>query len=72
MATCTYNLSETIGAGMEARYFVNGIRVSREKFNELRDRAHDSGTLNCFSTRAWPIAGGKTRRTNYSVASFSY
>lgn len=50
---------------METRFCVNGKRVSRATFDAIRDQAT---RLDCFSTRAWEMPGGKTRRTNYSVA----
>lgn len=63
-----YQLSETIGAGMESRFYINGKRVSRADYQAIKERAYSIGRLECFHTRAWTIRGGKTRRTNYSIA----
>lgn len=60
-----YQLSETIGADMDSRFYVDGRRVSRSAYNALKDRAH---RLDCFATKARQIAGGRFRRTNYVCA----
>lgn len=65
MANYYYNLTQTQGADMETRFHVNGKRVSRATFDAIRNQA---ARLGCFSTRARQLPGGKTRRTNYSVA----
>lgn len=60
-----YNMSETKGGGMEARFYIDGKRVSRATFQTVE---REASRLDCFHTRAWPVAGGKTRRTNYKSA----
>lgn len=65
-----YTMSQTIGADMESRFYINGRRVSREYFDCVQTRARMTGTIDCFSTRARQLPGGKIRRTNYCVARY--
>ena len=60
-----YSISETTGADMESRFYVNGRRVSREYVEYLKTRAD---RLECFSTKGRQLPGGRICRTNYSVA----
>lgn len=52
-----YNMSQTIGAGMEPRFYINGRRVSRDKFDYVQMRARQ-------------LPGGKIRRINYCLARY--
>lgn len=61
-----FQLVEHVGA-YETRYIVDGRRVSRERFNALRDRAT---RLECLQTKAKQV-GTTFRRTNYSIAVFA-
>lgn len=61
----TYQLSETIGADMQTRFYVDGRRVSRAAYQSLKDRAQ---RLDCFATKARQLPGGRFRRTNYVSA----
>ena len=72
MADCTYRMTEHNGADTPARYYVNGIRVSAERFRDLKERAYSSGRLDSFATKGRQLRGGRIRRTNYCVATFSY
>lgn len=65
-----YNMSQTIGADMESRFYINGRRVSRDKFDYVQMRARMTGTIDCFSTRARQLPDGKIRRTNYCTARY--
>lgn len=63
-----YNLIETRTTGKPARFSANGKRISREQWEHIHTMAQMHGRLECFSTRAWPIEGGGTKRKNYSTA----
>lgn len=72
MGICTYRLTEHNGADIPPRYYINGIRVSRERFDDVRARAYQSGRLDSFATKCKSMPNGRFRRTNYSVATFTY
>ena len=65
----SYRLSETSGAGMAPHYVANGKRVTKERFESIKQRAFACGRLDCFSTKARQV-GTTFRRTNYSHASW--
>ena len=65
-----YQLSETKGAGMESRYYVDGKRVSQEKAEHIKQMGFMYGRVSCFHTKAWQVQGNKIRRTNYSVIQY--
>ena len=65
----TYNIAEIKGADMQARFYVNGKRVSREKCENIKQQGYMFGTVNTFHTKAWQV-GTKTRRTNYMTVTF--
>jgi len=65
-----FELSDHEGAGMQARFYVNGKRVSRDEFETIETRAYMSGRLHTFHTIGKPIAGGKIRRINYKTAQY--
>lgn len=58
-------LSETAGADMAARFYVDGRRVSRAAYQAIKDSAQ---RLDCFATKARQLPGGRFRRTNYVSA----
>lgn len=60
-----YQLSQTSGADMESRFYVDGRRVSRATFESIRGWAE---RLECFQTKGKQMRDGRIRRTNYSVA----
>lgn len=62
----SYQLTEHIGADMPPRYYVDGRRVSRTHFDDMRNAPR----LDCFSTRCKIMPGGRFRRTNYSITTF--
>lgn len=64
----TYQLSQTTGADRETRFTANGKRISRAEYDRIVARALRDGRLECFLTKGRQEAGGKVRRTNYSVA----
>ena len=63
-----YSLSETRTTGKAARFYADGKRISREKFEMIKQMAFMYGTLDTFLTRAWPVENGGTKRTNYMTA----
>lgn len=65
-----YNLTAIKGGGKSARFYIDGVRVSREKFEHVETMARMNGHLECFHTKAIPLPGGKTRRWNYSTARY--
>lgn len=65
-----YSLIETLTTGKPARFSANGKRISREEWNRIQTMARMYGRLECFSTRAWPLDNGGTKRKNYSHAQF--
>lgn len=65
-----YSMTDHKGADMPARFYIDGVRVSREKFEDIKDRGHREGRVNCFHTSGREIAGGKTRRTNHCTVQF--
>jgi hypothetical protein len=69
MTTHHYSLTTVTGADKEARFYANGVRISRERYDEICRRALMSGKLDCFSTKAKQI-GTTFRRWNYSQASY--
>lgn len=64
-----YQLAQTLGADMETRFSVEGRRVSRERFETIRDSAD---RLECLQTVGRQLSGGRFRRTNYSIAVFDH
>jgi len=50
------------------RFFIDGKRVSRERFEHMETQARMFGRLECFNTRAIPLPGGTFKRFNYSTA----
>lgn len=63
-----YSLIQTLTSGKPARYSANGKRISRERYEFIIQMASMNGHYDCFSTRAWPLPDGKTKRKNYSTA----
>lgn len=60
-----YQLTEVTGADMPARYSINGRRVSKDRFRDVRDNAD---RLECVTTRGKQVGGGRIRRWNYTTA----
>lgn len=50
-----------------ARFYVDGVRVSRARWEALTDRAHREGTLCNLWTRAHPYGQGCTHSINGST-----
>jgi hypothetical protein len=67
-----YQLTDHKGGGQEARFLVDGVRVSRERYEAIKNAAYTSGKLDCFHTSGKPLPGGKTRRTNHSSATTGF
>ena len=65
-----FSLISTCTTGKPGRYSANGIRISKERYEHIVQQASMYGSLDCFSTRAWPTYEGGTKRKNYSTASF--
>ena len=63
-----YSLAEHKGGGQEARFYIDGVRVSREKFEDISNQAYCSGRLQCFHTIGKERPNGRTRRVNLSQA----
>lgn len=63
-----YTLIQTLTSGKPARFSANGKRISREYHEYIVQMASMYGNYDCFSTRAWPLPDGKTKRKNYSCA----
>lgn len=63
-----YSLVQTLTTGKPARFSANGVRISRERYEDIEHMARMHGRIECLQTRAWPIEGGGTKRKNYSVA----
>lgn len=63
-----YSLIQTLTSGKPARFSANGKRISREQYNHIETMARMYGTWDCFSTKAWSLPEGKTKRKNYSLA----
>lgn len=63
----SYQISETIGADMQPRYYVNGKRESADYVRWMKTQCD---RLDCFQTKGRQMPGGKIRRTNYCVATF--
>jgi hypothetical protein len=59
-------LTEHKGAGMQARFYIDGVRVSRERYENVEQQGYMFGTVDTFHTKGAPI-GTKTRRTNYKT-----
>lgn len=66
----SHSLAEHIGGGMEARFYVDGVRVSRADMETIKTRAYAGGRVDCFHTAAREVEGGKTRRVNHSTATY--
>lgn len=62
-----YSMVEHKGAGMAARFYIDGVRVSRAKYEHIDQMAHMYGHVDTFHTIGRPI-GTLTRRTNYKTA----
>lgn len=65
-----YNLVQTLTTGKQARFSIDGKRVSREKWEHTRQMASMYGRIECLITRAWPIDNGGTKRKNYLIAKY--
>ena len=64
-----FMLTSYTGGNMAARFFVNGLRVSRARFEAIREAAHGpGGRMDCFHTSGRALEGGRTRRRNDSSA----
>lgn len=62
-----YELVEHKGGGLLARFYVDGVRVSRHVFEALKDKAHEQGRVFNMLTRGFEKPNGKTRRVNYTT-----
>ena len=65
-----YRLTDHKGAGMTARFYINGRRVSRERYELIEQMGYTNGRVDCFHTSAKPVDGGKTRRSNYKTVQY--
>ena len=63
-----YSLCQTVGADMPSRFSVNSVRVSRERYERIRDAAIHEGRLECLRTVGKQFPGGRIRRKNYASA----
>lgn len=63
-----YNLIQTLTTNKPARYSINGVRVSRDKYENVIQQAHMYGRVECLATKAWSIDNGGTKRKNYTTA----
>ncbi|MEP2533509.1 hypothetical protein [Shimia sp.] len=69
MSNIHFALTDHKGGGMAARFYANGVRVSRERFGAIKRAAFGpGGRMDCFATSGRALPGGKTRRTNHSSA----
>lgn len=50
------------GGGMESRFYADGRRITREQFEDMKDRAE---SLDCFWTKAKPMANLETGDRTY-------
>lgn len=66
----TLSLVEHIGGGQESRFYIDGIRVSRDRMETVKIRAYMAGGLSCFHTSGKQRPEGRTRRTNRSLARY--
>ncbi len=64
-----YELVQHTGADMEARYYSNGTRVSRERFEYIETMAHMYGRMSNLWTKARQV-GTTFRRTNYKTCQY--
>ena len=53
-------LTDYKGAGQESRFYIDGVRVSRTKYEHTEQMGYMYGRVDCFHTKAWPV-GTKTR-----------
>lgn len=65
-----YQLTEHKGGNMEARFIINGKRVSRALYDGIKSTGHSVGVVNCFHTTGKDIGGGAIRRTNHCTVSY--
>ena len=65
-----HNLIEHKGADMPARFYIDGKRVSREKFEHVEQIARAYGRSECFYTKCRELEGGRLRRINYKTVSY--
>ena len=69
MKTQHFTLTSWTGGGMSARFLVNSSRVSRARFEAIREAAFGpGGRMDCFHTSGRALPGGRTRRRNDSSA----
>lgn len=65
-----FELVEHKGAGLQARFYVNGIRASREEYEHIEQMGYSHGRISTFHTKGKPMPGGKIRRTNYKTVQY--
>jgi len=63
-------LTDTLTTGKKGRYYVDGVRVPKARYENIAQRASMYGTLECFKTQAWPTDNGGIKRKNWSIASY--
>lgn len=69
MSELHFSLVDHKGGGMAARFYANGVRVSRSYFEAIKAAGFGpSGRMDCFATSGRALPGGRTRRTNYTSA----
>ena len=61
----SYQLTDHKGADMPARFYIDGVRVSRERYEHIEQQGYTFGRVDTFHTVGKPQPRGRTRRTNY-------
>ena len=64
-----HELTEMKGADMLAHFYIDGVRVSREKYEHIEQMGFMYGRVSTYHTKARPV-GTKTRRTNYKTVQY--
>lgn len=59
-----YNLTEHRYSDKPRRCYVDGLRVSKVRFDDMKERAHRWGRVFNIQTRAYPYGEGCTHRVN--------
>lgn len=57
------SLKDHRGGNIEARYYIDGVRVSRDKYEYTKDVAL---RMDCFHTTGRDMGNGLVRRTNFT------
>jgi len=63
-----YKLLQVLREDSPPRFYANGRRISRDRYESISTQASMFGHLDCFASKCKPLPGGKFIRRNYVSA----